>query len=69
MIWTFDLHCKSNEPNYVYKTKTKSLSFIKIDCEGHDKEILPTLKDIVEKNRPIIQTEIYDGLSIGEKQQ
>tara|TARA_Y100000593_G_scaffold94477_1_gene193763 strand:+ start:3661 stop:4533 length:873 start_codon:yes stop_codon:yes gene_type:complete len=46
-----------------------NIGFIKIDCEGHDKEILPTLKNIVEKNKPIIQTEIYDGLNLGEKQQ
>ena len=44
-----------------------NISFIKIDCEGHDKEILPTLKNIIEKNNPIIQTEIYDGLTDREK--
>lgn len=44
-----------------------NISFIKIDCEGHDKEILPTLKNIIEKNKPIIQTEIYDGLTNREK--
>ena len=44
-----------------------NISFIKIDCEGHDKEILPTLKGIIEKNKPIIQTEIYDGLTDREK--
>ena len=44
-----------------------NISFIKIDCEGHDKVILPTLKNIIEMNKPIIQTEIYDGLSYNEK--
>ena len=44
-----------------------NISFIKIDCEGHDKVILPTLKNIIEANKPIIQTEIYDGLSFNEK--
>jgi len=45
----------------------KNISYIKIDCEGHDKEILPTLKNIIEINNPIIQTEIYDGLTEREK--
>ena len=44
-----------------------NISYIKIDCEGHDKSILPTLKNIIEVNRPIIQTEIYDGLTDREK--
>ena len=44
-----------------------NISFIKIDCEGHDKEILPTLKNIIKNNKPIIQTEIYDGLTDREK--
>ena len=44
-----------------------NISFIKIDCEGHDKVILPTLKKIIEKNKPLIQTEVYDGLSNEEK--
>ena len=39
----------------------ENISYIKIDCEGHDKEILPTLKNVIEKNKPIIQTEINDG--------
>ena len=43
-----------------------NISFIKIDAEGHDKEILPTLKEILDKNKPIIQTEIYDGLTSNE---
>jgi len=44
-----------------------NISFIKIDCEGHDKAILPTLKNIIKLNKPIIQTEIYDGLTDREK--
>ena len=50
------------EAHNVIITK-KNEVYIKIDCEGHDKEILPTLKNIIEINKPIIQTEIYDGLS------
>ena len=44
-----------------------NISYIKIDCEGHDKSILETLKNIIEINKPIIQTEIYDGLSSREQ--
>lgn len=46
-----------------------NISFIKIDAEGHDKDILPTLKEIVDINNPIIQTEIYDGLTSDETNQ
>lgn len=46
-----------------------NISFIKIDAEGHDKEILPTLKEIIDLNKPIIQTEIYDGLTPNETDQ
>ena len=46
-----------------------NISFIKIDAEGHDKEILPTLKKIIDINKPIIQTEIYDGLTPNETDQ
>ena len=45
------------EAHNVIITK-KNEVYIKIDCEGHDKEILPTLKNIIEINKPIIQTEI-----------
>lgn len=53
----------------VHSDDYDNISFIKIDCEGHDKDILPTLKNIVDLNKPIIQTEIYDGLTLSEKQQ
>ena len=43
-----------------------NISFIKIDAEGHDKEIIPTLQEIISLNKPIIQTEIYDGLTPNE---
>ena len=51
----------------VHTDDYNNISFIKIDCEGHDKEILLTLKNIIEKNKPTIQTEIYDGLTDREK--
>lgn len=43
-----------------------NLSLIKIDAEGHDKDILKTLKPIIEKCTPYLITEIYDGLSLNE---
>ena len=45
----------------------KNLSLIKIDAEGHDKYILKTLKNIITVYKPIIITEIYDGLTIKER--
>jgi len=55
---------KSNHPKDI-----NNISFIKIDAEGHDKEIIPTLKEIIDINKPIIQTEIYDGLTPNETDQ
>jgi FkbM family methyltransferase len=57
--------CAVNINDFIKKYHSSdmgNISFIKIDAEGHDKEILPTLKEIININKPIIQTEIYDGL-------
>lgn len=43
-----------------------SISLVKIDAEGHDKEILKSIKPLIEKHKPIVITEIYDGLSLQE---
>lgn len=40
-----------------------TVSLIKIDAEGHDKDILKTLKNIIIKHRPVLITEIYNGLT------
>jgi FkbM family methyltransferase len=42
------------------------VSLIKIDAEGHDKDILKTLINIITKYKPTLITEIYDGLSPNE---
>jgi len=42
------------------------ISLIKIDAEGHDKDILKTLTNIINKHKPILITEIYNGLSPNE---
>tara|TARA_B100000287_G_scaffold435588_1_gene504719 strand:- start:1194 stop:2048 length:855 start_codon:yes stop_codon:yes gene_type:complete len=39
------------------------VSLIKIDTEGHDKDILKTLVDIIYRDSPVIITEIYTGLN------
>ena len=42
------------------------VSLIKIDAEGHDKDILKTLSHTIETHRPILITEIYNGLQFNE---
>ena len=39
------------------------VSMIKIDAEGHDKDILKTIKGLITKHKPILITEIYNGLT------
>jgi FkbM family methyltransferase len=46
--------------------KINNISLIKIDAEGHDKDILKTLTKIIDKHKPIIITEIYNGLNSNE---
>jgi FkbM family methyltransferase len=46
--------------------KTDKISLIKIDAEGHDKDILKTLTNIVNEYKPILITEIYNGLKPNE---
>ena len=46
-----------------------NVSLIKIDAEGHDKDILKTLKPIIEQHRPYLITEIYNGLDLSEIQE
>lgn len=42
------------------------LSLIKIDAEGHDRFILRTLSNLIEEEKPVIITEIYNGLFLDE---
>ena len=44
----------------------EKISLIKIDAEGHDKEILKTIEEIINRARPIIITEMYAGLTAPE---
>ena len=43
-----------------------NISLIKIDAEGHDKDILKTIKNIISSHKPILITEIYNGLNPNE---
>lgn len=46
----------------------ENLSLIKIDAEGHDKDIIKTLSPLFEKHKPVLITEIYNGLDRQEVQ-
>lgn len=43
-----------------------NISLIKIDAEGHDKDILKTLTNTISTHSPILITEIYNGLDPNE---
>lgn len=39
-----------------------TVSLIKIDAEGHDKEIIKTILPVLKEYKPVLITEIYNGL-------
>jgi FkbM family methyltransferase len=43
-----------------------NISLIKIDAEGHDKDILKTLTNTITQHKPVLITEIYNGLNPNE---
>lgn len=51
------------------KIEVGNVSLVKIDAEGHDKEILKTIKPFLQVHRPILITEIYNGLDEMEVQE
>ena len=55
-----------NLENFLEDKEVGDVSLIKIDAEGHDKDILKTLTNIINKHKPSLITEIYDGLSPDE---
>jgi len=55
-----------NLENFLEDKEVRDVSLIKIDAEGHDKDILKTLTNIINEHKPILITEIYDGLSPNE---
>lgn len=45
-----------------HKEDINNISLIKIDAEGHDKDIIKTLYPLLKSVRPLIITEMYAGL-------
>ena len=46
-----------------YAEKLSNFSFIKIDTEGYDKEILKSIADLIEKYKPVIVAESFGNSS------
>ena len=55
-----------NLENFLIDKNVGNISLIKIDAEGHDKDILKTLNNIIDKHKPVLITEIYNGLKPNE---
>lgn len=49
-----------------YLKENDNISLVKIDAEGHDKDILKSIKPLLQQHKPVVITEIYDGLSSEE---
>jgi FkbM family methyltransferase len=52
-----------------YENLLPKLSFIKIDTEGYDKEVIKSLDPILQRSRPVIVTEVFGPSLIQEKQE
>lgn len=50
-----------------YNQWLSKLSFIKVDAEGYDKEILKSISGLIQSYKPVIVAECFDGLSKDEK--
>jgi FkbM family methyltransferase len=50
-----------------YASQIGKLSFIKIDTEGYDKEIIKSIPDLIEKYKPVIVAECYRKSSDEDK--
>jgi FkbM family methyltransferase len=44
------------------------LRFIKIDTEGFDRSVAATLRDLLERSRPYLKTEIYKHMPVAERE-
>ncbi len=61
-----------NLENYLrenHADKLRRLTFIKVDAEGYDKEILKTLKGIIAEFKPTIITECFGPSTADEKKE
>jgi FkbM family methyltransferase len=61
-VWGINLEQFLDENDLI----EKRISLIKIDTEGHDKDILKTIINLLNKYKPALITEIYNGLSQSE---
>ena len=52
-----------------YPDKLSKLSFIKIDTEGYDKEIIKSISSLIDKYKPTIAAECFKYSSSGEKEE
>lgn len=50
-----------------YNDWLPNLSFIKVDAEGYDKEIIKSISSLINKYKPVVVAECFDGLSKDEK--
>ncbi len=50
-----------------YKDWLPKLSFIKIDTEGYDKEIIKSISDLLENSKPVIVAESFDEATVEDK--
>jgi len=60
-----DVHAINLE-NFIEDMEIGDISLIKIDAEGHDKDILKTISNLIKHHKPVLITEIYNGLSPNE---
>jgi FkbM family methyltransferase len=61
-VWAINLEKFIQENNI----ETGNISLIKIDAEGHDKDILKTISNLISLHKPVLITEIYNGLNPNE---
>lgn len=52
-----------------YPEKINKLSFIKIDTEGYDKEIIKSIPDLIEKYKPVLVAESFGKSSVEDKKE
>ena len=52
--------------NKNYPDQLDKIKFIKTDTEGFDKEVLKTIKPLIEKNKPVLMVEAFRTLSHDE---
>lgn len=59
-----------NLPDYLnehYKDELHRLSFIKIDVEGHDKDIIRSISSLIDIYRPVLIAECFDKSTADER--